>query len=465
MGRASRLIAVFALLALAWDAAGLAGASTGPSDWPQYLGGPDHSSFTTSTAITKQNVASLHLIRSVSLGNLNASPTVVNGVAYIGSLNGTLFAVDLSTGHKVWSRFLGKVPSLTCTGRGITSTAAVVPDPITGVLTVYVGGGDGYLYALRASDGAVMWRTVVGQLPSTTQNDYYNWSSPAVLNGKIYDGVSSQCDVPFIRGGVQEFDQHSGALLNTYYSMPQGKVGAGVWSSVAAAGSTVWATTGSATAPPAPQGDSYSMVQLDATTMARVGIWTIPQAERGFDADFGASPTLFTATLSGTPTQMVGACNKNGYFYAFRAQSVSSGPVWRTSIGSPQGGKGGLACLAAAIWDGSHLFIGGNPTTIGGKAYDGSMSELDPATGQILWRTGLAGVILGSPSMNASGVIAASTYDFTTGVQNGTYLIDSSNGTVLRLITNGQEFSQPVLADGYLLLSTKGTGGFKVYGP
>ena len=43
-----------------------AGASTGPTNWPQYLGGPDHSSFTTATTITKTNAASLHLIRSVS---------------------------------------------------------------------------------------------------------------------------------------------------------------------------------------------------------------------------------------------------------------------------------------------------------------------------------------------------------------------------------------------------------------
>jgi polyvinyl alcohol dehydrogenase (cytochrome) len=440
-----------------------AGASTGPTNWPQYLGGPDHSSFTTATTITKTNAASLHLIRSVSLGNLQASPSVVDGVAYVGSLSGNFYAVNLSTGKKIWTRNLGKVPALTCSARGVTSTAAVLPDPQTGVLSVYVGGGDGFLYALNASDGAVQWKTIVGAPRSPTQNDYYNWSSPAVINGKIYDGVSSQCDAPFVRGGVQEFDQHTGALLNTAFSMPPGQVGAGVWSSVATDGSTVWATTGSTTPPPAPQGESYSMLQLDASTLTENGVWTIPLIDRGFDADFGASPTIFTATLAGTPTQMIGACNKNGFFYAFRATNVAAGPVWKTKIGIGQGGAGAKACLAAAIWDGSNLFLGGNPVVLNGTKYEGSVAELDPSTGAIIWQTGVAGVVLGSPTMNAAGVIAASTFD--TGTQNGTYLIDSSNGTVLRKIANGSAFAQPVMAGGYLILETKGTGSFKIFGP
>jgi polyvinyl alcohol dehydrogenase (cytochrome) len=461
--RLQRVLGLLAALATLIVASPTAGASTGPMDWPQYLGGPDHSSFTTSTTITKANVASLHLVRSLTLGNLQASPAVVNGVAYVGSLSGNFFAVDLATGKKLWTRNLGKVPSLTCSARGVTSTAAVLPDPQTGVLTVYVGGGDGFLYALNAADGTVLWKTIVGAPPSTTQNDYYNWSSPTVINGKIYDGVSSQCDVPFIRGGVQEFDQHTGAVLNTYYSMPPGQVGAGVWSSVATDGSTVWATTGSTTPPPAPQGESYSMLQLDASTLSENGVWTISQADRGFDADFGASPTVFTATLNGTPTQMIGACNKNGFFYAFHATNVAAGPVWKTKIGVGQGGAGAKSCLAAAIWDGSHLFLGGNPVTLNGTKYEGSVAELDPSTGAIIWQTGVAGVVLGSPTMDAAGVIAASTFD--TGTLNGTYLIDSSSGTILRKISNGSAFAQPVMAGGYLILETKGTGGFKIFAP
>jgi polyvinyl alcohol dehydrogenase (cytochrome) len=462
--RAAVLGVLVAAIAIA--AATTTRASAGPSDWPQYLGGPDHSSFTTSTTITPTNAGSLRILHSLGLGDLQASPAIVNGVAYVGNIAGNFYAVKLSTGKKLWTTFLGRVTKLTCGARGITSTAAVLPDPQTGVLSVYVGGGDGYLYALDASNGTVVWKTVVGALPSSTVNDYYNWSSPTAINGKIYDGVSAMCDNPFIRGGVQEFDQHTGALLNTDYTMPAGQVGAGVWSSVATDGATVWATTGSTNPPPAPQGESYSVVQLDASTLTETGVWTIPASDRKFDSDFGASPTLFTATLAGNPTQMVGACNKNGYFYAFNATNVSAGPVWRTRIGKASTGSGVDACLSAAIWNGSHLFIGGNPVTLNGTSYRGSVAELDPATGSILWQTGLPGVILGSPTMNASGVIAASTYECAGAAANSTYLIDSSDGSVVATIpVHGCAFAQPVMADGYLILEPKSTSSFKVYGP
>jgi outer membrane protein assembly factor BamB len=159
-----------------------------------------------------------------------ASPTVADGMVFIGANTGVFYALNLTTGAVVWKRFLGFQPGLGCGARGITSTAAVAPDPTTGNPAVYVGGGDGYLYALNASDGTVLWRSVVGQLPSTTQNDYYNWSSPVVVGGTVYDGVSSNCDFPFIRGGLQTFNQTNGSLLGSYWSVPSGSIGGGGYS-------------------------------------------------------------------------------------------------------------------------------------------------------------------------------------------------------------------------------------------
>ena len=440
----------------------MAGAATGPTDWPQYLGGPDHSSLTTSSAITKANVASLHLIRSVSLGNLQASPTVVNGVAYVGSLSGNFYAVNLATGKKIWTRSLGKVPALTCSARGVTSTAAVLPDPQTGVLSVYVGGGDGFLYALNASDGTVQWKTIVGAPRSPTQNDYYNWSSPAVINGKIYDGVSSQCDIPFVRGGVQGVRPARRRAPRTRTSRCRRDRSAPACGAALPPTARPCGRQRADNASPVPQGESYSVLQLDASTLAENGMWTIPASERGFDADFGASPTC-----SPRPRRHSDAdgrrLQQERRLLRWRAANVSAGPVWKAKIGLGQGGAGAKACLAAAIWDGSHLFLGGNPVVLNGTKYEGSVAELDPSTGAIIWQTGVAGVVLGSPTMNAAGVIAASTFD--TGTQNGTYLIDSSDGTVLRKIGNGSAFAQPVMAGGYLILETKGTGSFKIFGP
>jgi outer membrane protein assembly factor BamB len=324
-----------------------------------------------------------------------------------------------------------------------------MPDPTTGLLTVYVNAGDGYLYALNAGNGATVWRALVAQ-NSTTENGYYNWTSPAVASRKIYVGLSSECDNPFTPGGVKVFDQSTGKWLHTHWTMPAGKVGGGVWSSIGVGfDGQVYATTGSTTPPPYPQGESYSILQLNGSTLARNGIWTVPAADLGSDSDFGASPTLFAATVGGTPTPLVSACNKNGRLYAWRAHNVSAGPLWTARINTSAVGP----CFASAISDGSALYQAGNTTVISGVTYPGSLSKLNPATGAFLWRVGLPGSVFGSPSLNGAGVIAVPTFDDASS-QNGTYFVSASSGQILGHISvlNAKQFAQPIFASKYLLL-------------
>jgi polyvinyl alcohol dehydrogenase (cytochrome) len=440
------------------------------SNWPGYLFGSLHHSYAAdATQITPANAATLVRAwrfvpdpptRTGQPGStLYASPTVYNGRIYIGANTGDFYALSLSTGQVLWKRFLGFVPNLTCGARGFTSTATVAPDPVTGALTVYVAAADGYLYALRASDGSVVWRSVIA-IPSTTVNDYYNWSSPAVANRRIYIGVSSQCDNPLVRAGVKAFSQATGSPLATYYSVPEGRVGGSVWSSPAATHSAttanyVFATTGNGQSP----SDSESIVRLDAKTLARQEAWKVPTAEHVPDGDFGASPTVFSAVLGSARTQMVGACNKNGIYYAFRLKNLSAGPVWRFRIGVGTK-KGQLACLASAIWNGSNLFVAGPATTIGGTAAKGSVRKLNPATGAALWQRPLSGAVLGSPSLNGAGVLAVATYDVSLDVTNAAYLLRASNGVVLKRLDTGgaREFAQPVFANRFVLLATVSNG-------
>jgi outer membrane protein assembly factor BamB len=96
---------------------------------------------------------------------------------------------------------------------------------------------------------------------------------------------------------------------------------------------------------------------------------------------------------------MVGTCNKNGPYYAFRLKNLAAGPVWRFRV-SAGTRHGKLACLASAIWNGSNLFVAGTSTTIGGTAYKGSLRKLDPATGKPVWQRPLSGGVIGSPSLN-----------------------------------------------------------------
>jgi outer membrane protein assembly factor BamB len=446
--------------------------ATGFINWPGYLYGPSHSSLSPATAITPANAASLKrmwgrrcaapTISGQPTTGFVASPSVYNGTIYIGCNTGIFYALNETTGAVEWTQMLGYVTRHTCAARGISSTASIAIDPATNKPTVYVAGGDGNLYALDAATGSVVWKSVI-DLPSPTKNDYYNWSSPAVVNGLVYIGVSSQCDQPLVGGaGLKAYELGTGVLKHTYLTMPAPQLGGSIWSSPAVdANGSAFVTTGNDAPGAAVPGDSSSIVSLNATTLARTGGWRIPKSQQVEDNDWAASPTVFEATLRGTPTEMVTACNKNGFLYGFTASSITSGPVWTFQVGVGTD-NGVLSCLGAAIWNGSDLFEPGNATTINGTAYNGSMRELNPATGAPIWQTGLPGIILGSPAMDAGGVIAASTYgpDQT----NGTYLLNAATGAVLKLIAIGREFSQPVFADGFLILATQG-GGIDVYKP
>jgi outer membrane protein assembly factor BamB len=431
-------------------------------NWNSYLHDAKHSSFNAGTA-TFTPTASASIVANwtfppptaatLSANAFVASPTVSNGVVYIGSITGVFYAVDESSGTELWHRDLGVTPQSPCASgaiKGISSTAAVASDSSRGgQLTVYVGGGNGFLYALRASDGKVVWKKPVVDV----NGDGYNWASPTVTGGHVYMGISSNCDNPLIRGGIKDFDQATGALMRTYWSVAQGSVGGSVWTSPASDGTSVWATIGNGDS-----GDSFAIVRLDVATLTLQDRWVVPNTA-GTDLDWGSSPTLFDATLNGTLTTMVGAASKNGKFYAFKANDLASGPVWSRKLGAPGGElktKGLL--LAAAIWDfkDHRLFVGSNTTTISGMTAAGSVRELNPSTGQVIWPRALSGgPVMGSPSMNAGGVIAAGTYNTVTFSANRVYLLDASDGSVVHTIQeDAPVFAQPVFADTHLFVAT-----------
>jgi outer membrane protein assembly factor BamB len=437
-------------------------------NWPAYEFGPQHSSDNAAaTAISTSNAASISEVWSfVPPGNLGnvifSSPVVYDGNIYVGSQNGSFYDLSEYTGSVVWSQFTAQQPATTCSAgggaQGFASTATVAPDPTSGNPTVYVAAPDGYLYAWNASDGTQVWRSVVA-IPSTTVNDYFNWSSPTVVNGRIYVGVASSCDKPLVQGGEKVFDQASGRLLASFRTNPKGDLGGDIWSSALVTGDgSVFVSTGNQ-----PKGGaigySDSIVRLDPQTLARKGSFTVPASQRVQNGDFGSSPIVWLATVRGARTVMVGACDKNGKFYALRASHLAAGPVWTDQLGSQQTNRS--HCLSSAVWDPgtSQLFLSGNLTTISGVSYRGSVQEVNPATGKPIWQTGLPGAVLGTPTLDGSGVLAVATCDFS-GFPNAAYLLDASNGQILTTLDTGNTcvFAQPVFADNYLFIGTAGQG-------
>lgn len=433
------------------------------ADWPSYLDGPSHSSYNAAaTSITPGSIDDGDLQPvwswtppSSSAGGTStfASPTVVDGVAYLGLNDGYFYAVDESTQAVLWSDFIGydaNKPGSPCGGGGIVSTATVAPDPITGKLTVYVFGQDGNLYALDAATGTVDWASVV-DTPSQTVDDYFSWSSPLVANGEVYIGISSDCDEPLVPAGLDAFDQHTGDPVASWSSLPPGLVGASIWSSpTELPNGDVIVTTGNAHGDEQPLYNE-SIVDLGGATLGLQDFWQVPESERIGDGDFGGTPTVFTADLDGTLTPMVGACNKNGTYYAFKQGDLAGGPAWQQQVVAH-----GTECDAAAIWNGQDLIEGGGgSTTIDGTSYAGSVQALDPATGNVLWKTGLPGPVIGSASEDGGGVVAAVTFGSDNPDQEGVYLLDAGTGALIGMIPvyGWQLFSQPVFAGSDLLVA------------
>jgi outer membrane protein assembly factor BamB len=372
------------------------------------------------------------------------------------------YALDAPTGRVNWKKQLDYGSNTYCSAKGIVGTASVQPDPVTGTLTVYAPGAH-YLYALNAATGSQSWRTAIG--PSTTAGNglYFNWSSPTVSGGRIYMGLAANCESRLIRGGVVSLNQHTGAVQHTYYAVPSGKVGASVWSSVAAQGSSVFVTTGN----PDPTGstidDSYSVVRLASATLAKQDKWTVPSGQTA-DLDFGSSPLLYNGTLGGVSTPLVAACHKNGVLYSWRASSLAAGPVWSKQVGASGGDN--ASCLTTPAFDylTKRLFVASNTTTIAGTTAPGGLRALNPSTGATLWERTLPCLPFGSPTVNGQ-VVAVPMYTCPTGVAPTVRLFSESTGDPLGSVpATGKTFAQPVFASGLLFVASE-DGTLTAYGP
>lgn len=380
-------------------------AANAGTDWPMYMHDLGHSGYNSAETIINQTSApnlKQHWAYQVSTGTaIFSQPVVVNGLIYWGSFDGYEHATNLN-GQQVWSQKLGGYVTQCAAvgGLGIVSSAAIV----NGV--VYVGGADHNLYALNAATGQILWHTLLG-----TNADSFLWDSPFVFNNTVYIGTATSGEglgCKLIAGQFFALNASNGAIVHTFNSVPAGCVGGGIWSSPTfdTSDGSIYITTGT-------QGScsadhiSIGIVQLRASDLTYEGSWQIPLNQRlTQDADFGGTPTLFTATINGTLQKLVGAVDKNGYYYAFKRGSLSSGPVWSRNISiagaCPQCGKGSISSSA---FDGARLYVAGGITTINGITCKGAVRALNPGNGKVLWATCVAGPVMGSVT-GVPGVIA-----------------------------------------------------------
>ena len=384
-------------------------------NWTMYRGDNSRSGYNAAeTAITPATAANLKLkwIHG-SGGSVFSQPIVVNNVVYWGSFDGWEHATNLSNGF-VWATFLGTTPACgagapglfksllgttTSSQVGVVSTAAVAT--VGGQSMLFVGGGNAHMYALNPVTGAVLWSNSLGSSPS-----HFIWSSPVVYNNSVYIGMASEGDCPLVQGQLIQLDAATGAVQHTFKVVPDGCIGAGVWGSptIDAAAGTIYFATGNPGTCSTSEPYGESLVELNVSNLSFVHHWQVPTSQRVPDSDFGTTPTLFTATLNGTKTNMVGLANKNGIYYAFNRANINAGPVWRDHVST----QGTANTISSSAWDGANLYIGSSGTTIGGVACNGSLRKVNPATGAYIWQHCLGagpvrGAVMASPGIAVVG--------------------------------------------------------------
>ena len=375
-------------------------------DWPKYCADAAMTGQARGERrISVSTVPALRLAWKARLsGPVASSPTVVSGRVYVGDWGGEEWALDAAGGTVLASASLGTTAA-NCTPPALGVTSAPAFD--RGKL--FLAGGDDSFYALDPDTLRILWKTKLGD--NSPAGGYYGWCSPSPAGGLVYQGISSNCDNPFVDGRVVALDGSAGTMVSAAdlsQTSDPARFGAGVWSSPAidAGARTVFVTTASAYA--YDDGLAYSIVRLSLDDLAIEDFWKIPIDDYNSvpDADWGSSPTLFE-DAAGRP--LVGAGQKDGNYYAFRRDDLASGPVWKTSLAvggeCPQCGQG---AISTAAFDGDRLYVGGGAVQIGSSRFPGSVSALDPATGESRWSyVGVDGPVLAPVSVANAVVFAA----------------------------------------------------------
>jgi len=138
------------------------------SSWPMWRADPTHSS----TALVGPSNLSLTWNFTTN-GSVISSPSVANGIVYVGSQDKNIYAIGAYSGNLIWK---------------FTTQDAIESSPAIANGKVYTGGDDGYVYCLDAYTGAFIWKTFVnGDLPYT-YGSFVLKSSPVVSGGKVYIG-------------------------------------------------------------------------------------------------------------------------------------------------------------------------------------------------------------------------------------------------------------------------------------
>jgi outer membrane protein assembly factor BamB len=367
---------VVGLLVVASSPVAASAGSRAPAGaWPMFRYDAHHTGYNpTETTISTSNAATLKTKWTATTGfqtNLNSSPAVGGGRVYVGDGNGTMWAFDVTTGALDWSSHLGSTP--------------IDTGPATANGLVFIGTCD-TLYALHANDGTAAWSTTI----VISGAHGCDLTSPTFANGMVFVGSYGS-------KGVHAFRASDGTLL--WSSEP---TGGPIESSPAVANGMVFAGSD----------DGSVYAYLENCTDPCPPTWSYSDGAQIQDAPAVSNGRVFVGAADGS---------------VFALDATTGTKVWRRHVGgqviaSPavvgravfaSGTGGDLAAFrttdGAQLWDVPFAGGSGSAAVANGVLYisaSGNVEGFDAHTGHFLW-DGFVVSNASSPAVTSGQVYAS----------------------------------------------------------
>ncbi len=360
---------------------------------------------TTSAGFTREQVGTLKLKWAFGFPGVAATygqPTAFKGRLFVGSEDGTVYALDSATGCVWW----------TYKASATVKTAVLIGNKGT---TAFMGDTNGIVYALKQEDGSLLWKVHLDPHPAARIT-----GSPLLVGTKLYvpvssgeEGASADPDYPCctFRGSVVALDTTDGKQIWKSYTMDEspkptrkgaqgtqywGPSGAAVWSTPTAdlRRRALYVTTGNNYSGPATAtSDAVVAFNLDSgkklwwRQFTPKDLWNsgcvaekkgnCPEPH-GDDYDFGAPPIL--QSVAGRDILVL--AQKSGMIWALDPDRQGS-LLWKTRIGKG-GPLGGVEWGGAA--DHHYAYFPLSDFDFDNPLAGGGLFALDLRNGKQVWR-------------------------------------------------------------------------------
>ena len=305
----------------------LLAAGSNPDEWPMYSGSYNGWRHTPAAEMTPANVAQLSLrwVKQFDINdpNIEATPLVIDGTIFTTTDPGHVFALDAKTGATIWE-YRRSIPS------GLQVAFQVNRGLAAQGSTLFFCSLDGYLVAINANDGKVIWQTLV----ASPSDGYSITVAPLVVNRSVVVGIAGG---EFgVRGFLAAYDVSTGQQQWKFNTIPgPGEAGHETWGNDAwkSGGGGTWITGsydpatdllywGVGNPSPSFSGDvrpgdnlfTDSVIALHAATGKLAWYFQFtPHDEE--DRDSAQTPVLADLLIKGVARKVICWPNRNGFYY------------------------------------------------------------------------------------------------------------------------------------------------------